>query len=127
MTNFVLGLVGSVVLILGVFMPIVRVPIFGSMNYVNNGKGDGVIVLLFALVSLFLVMRNEYQWLFLTGFGVLGTMALTFINISKVLAKTNAGVKMFVQFDWAWGVLLLGAIMLITAAIIEPKRTLPKI
>ena len=47
-----LGLAGSVVLFIGVFIPIVTLPIVGSMNYFHNGQGDGVLVLFLALIPL---------------------------------------------------------------------------
>ncbi len=47
-----LGFLGSVLLFLGVFMPIVSAPIIGSLNYLQNGRGDGVIILVFAILSL---------------------------------------------------------------------------
>jgi len=141
-TNQVLGLIGSVALILGVFMPIIRVPILGTINYFRNGKGDGTFVLLLALVSVLLVIRNKCQWLFLTGFGALGVMAFTFVNFYNRLAEAKASasrdlagnpfkgltdaVMESIQLDWGWGVLLLGAILLIAAGIVEPKKTLPE-
>lgn len=47
-----LGLIGSVVVALGVFAPLVRVPFLGHLTYFQNGQGDGVIVLLCAGVGL---------------------------------------------------------------------------
>jgi len=38
-------------LFVGVFTPFVSLPFAGNLNYFQNGKGDGVIILLIALVS----------------------------------------------------------------------------
>ena len=38
------GILGSILLFIGVFAPIISVPIVGNVNYFQNGKGDGVIV-----------------------------------------------------------------------------------
>ena len=62
-TRHSLGLIGSVALILGVFAPILSLPIVGSVNYFSNGSGDGTIVLLVALISLLLTLRRRYEWL----------------------------------------------------------------
>jgi len=35
------GLIGSIVLFVGVFAPVVSVPIVGNMNYFQNGKVTG--------------------------------------------------------------------------------------
>jgi hypothetical protein len=40
-----LGIIGSAILFIGVFMPIVKLPVVGEMNYFHNGRGDGVIIL----------------------------------------------------------------------------------
>jgi len=79
-TKQLLGLIGSIILFVGVFAPIVSVPIMGNMNYFQNGKGDGTIVLLLAVVSLVLVLAKKYKGLWITGLGSLAVMAFTFIN-----------------------------------------------
>ena len=50
----------SIILFVGVFTPIVSFPIIGYMNYLQNGRGDGVIVLILAVISLVLVWAR-YQ------------------------------------------------------------------
>jgi hypothetical protein len=62
-----LGIAGSIVLFVGVFTPIVSLPIVGNMNYFRNGQGDRVIVLILALISIVLVLRKQYRWLWVTG------------------------------------------------------------
>jgi hypothetical protein len=57
------GLVASAVLFAGALAPIARVPVIGTINYIRDGRGDGVIVLLIALVAAFLVARQRYSML----------------------------------------------------------------
>lgn len=57
----ILGIAAAAVLFLGVFAPIVRLPMVGSFNYFRNGEGDGIIVLLLAIVSLALALRRRYE------------------------------------------------------------------
>lgn len=45
MNRQVVGFIGAAALGLGVFMPLVSMPIVGTINYFNNGRGDGIIVL----------------------------------------------------------------------------------
>lgn len=55
----ILGLAGAGLMAFGVFLPFVKVPLFGSLNLFKNGSGDGVIILLLAaLVALFLLLRK---------------------------------------------------------------------
>ena len=65
--RLVLGLLGSLILALGVFMPIVRFPVVGSVNYFGNGEGDGVLVLLLAVVSLGLCLRKVFRFQLILG------------------------------------------------------------
>lgn len=71
-----LGVIGSLLLFIGVFTPIMSVPIVGSLNYFQNGRGDGVIVLVFAVISIALTLGKKYRGLWITGAGSLGVMLL---------------------------------------------------
>jgi len=53
-TRMILGITGSLVLVLGVFSPLISFPIVGSLDYFQNGHGDGVIILVLAGLSLLL-------------------------------------------------------------------------
>ena len=126
------GIAGSVVLFVGVFTPIISVPIVGSVNYFQNGKGDGVIVLIFALISIGLVFAKKYGGLWVTGFGALAVMLFTFVNFQIRLSEMKDEMAMklagnpfrgiadaamqSIQLQWGWAVLIVGACLLIAAA-----------
>jgi hypothetical protein len=127
----ILGLVGSVVVTLGVFAPVVRAPIMGSINYFQNGKGDGVILLVAGIGSAFLTMRRRFGGLWLTG---LVSLACPLYAIARFLygmeqlkrqaAATDTG--MFsgltsmmldsVELQWGLPLVIFGALILIGAA-----------
>lgn len=128
----VLGIAGSALLLLGVFTPIVSVPILGSVTYFMNGRGDGTIVLVLAVVSVALTLAKRYKWLWLTGLGSLGVMIFTFVNFQLEMSKAKSQMAIelrgnpfrgfadlafqSVQLQWGWGVLLIGAGLVIAAA-----------
>ena len=130
-----LGLIGSIVLFIGVFTPIVSVPMMGNINYFQNGKGDGSIILLFAVISLILVLTKRYNGLWFTGIGSLGIMLFTFINFQLKMsqAKADMGSELegnpfrgladmamqSVQLQWGWAILIVGAALLISSAAIK--------
>lgn len=132
MNKQMLGLLGSAVLFVGVFMPIVSVPIMGSVNYFQNGRGDGTVVLGFALVALFMVNRKFYRLLWIPGFGSLAVLALTFWNIQSRLSEMRSSMSKeladnpfrglaeamtgTVQLQWGWAVLVVGSVLLLLAA-----------
>ena len=131
------GILGSILLFFGVFTPIISVPIVGSVNYFQNGKGDGVIILVLALISIGLVLVKKYGGLYITGAGSLAVMVFTFVNFQVRMSQIQdemqrdlagnpfrgiADVAMqSVQMQWGWAVLVIGAVLVIAAAAISDK------
>lgn len=129
------GVIGSILLFIGVFTPIISLPIVGSVNYFQNGKGDGVIVLIFSIVSIILTVIKKYRGLLLAGVGSLAMMLFTFVNFQIRLSEMKdemetklagnpfrgiADVAMqSIQIEWGWAVLIIGAVFLIVAGVIS--------
>jgi hypothetical protein len=82
-----LDFLGSALLFLGVFLPIVKLPIVGDLNYFANGRGDGVIVLVLAVISFGLVLFRCYWELWITGFGAAAVLAFTFFNFQSQMKQ----------------------------------------
>lgn len=136
-TKQLLGLIGSIVLFIGVFTPIVSVPIMGNMNYFQNGEGDGTIVLVLAVISLILVLAKKYKGLWFTGIGCLGVMLLTFINFQSKMSQAKADMEselagnpfrgladmalQSVQLQWGWALLIVGAALVIASAALKDE------
>jgi curved DNA-binding protein CbpA len=134
-TKQILAVIGSIVLFIGVFMPIVSVPIVGNMNYFQNGKGDGTIVLILAGISLLLAMSKKYKGLWFTGLGSLAVMLFTFYNFQSKMAEAKANMEsslagnpfrgiadmamQSIQLQWGWAILIVGAGLLIAAAALK--------
>jgi hypothetical protein len=135
----VLGLIGSIILFLGVFMPIISVPIIGNINYFQNGKGDGTIIIILAAVSLILVLSKKYKGLWFTGFGSLAVLVFTFINFQTRMSRARFELQLeladnpfasleelalqSVQLQWGWAVLIVGAALLIAAVAIKEEMS----
>ena len=127
------GVVGSVVLFLGVFMPIVSMPFVGELNYFRNGQGDGVIILVLAGISLILALTERFKGLWFTGLGSYLVILFTFfvftkrISIAKRELETELAKNHFrgiastmaesIQLGWGWAIMFLGAVMIIISAL----------
>jgi hypothetical protein len=127
-----LGIVGSTLLFIGVFLPIVKLPIVGDVNYFANGRGYGVLVLLLAVTSFVLVLLKWYRELWITSLGSAVILAFTFFNlqskVSEMKGKVETELKdnpfrgladlavQSVQLQWGWAVLVIAVVMLIVAA-----------
>jgi hypothetical protein len=129
------GILGSVILFLGVFVPIVYIPIVGNLNYFQNGRGDGVIILVLALISLMLALTKRYRGLWFTGLGSLAVMVFTFINFHTQLSQLHLQLEKdladnpfkglvklaieSIQLQWGWALLIMGAVLVIAGAVVR--------
>jgi len=136
-TRQLLGLIGSIVLFVGVFTPVVSAPIVGNMNYFQNGKGDGAIILVFACCSLALVLAKKYRLLWVTGLGSMAVMAFSFINFQMKMSDVKAKMEtdlagnpfrgladmalQSVQIQWGWALLIVGAGLVIASASVREQ------
>jgi hypothetical protein len=106
-------LIGSLLLLIGVFMPLFSVPIFGGLSYFQmyriNGIIDALIILIIAVVSLLLVYTDFFELLFFTG---LGSFALIAYRLYIIM---TANVP-FLNFELGWLVLFLGSVLLMATA-----------
>jgi len=136
-TKQLLGLIGSAVLFVGVFAPIISLPIVGNMNYFQNGKGDGTIILVLAVISFIVVLLKMFCVLWFTGLGSIALLVFAFVNFQKIFTdiNTQTGTELVgnpfggladmamqsVQIQWGWALLIIGAILLIASAAIKDK------
>ena len=128
----ILGFIGSLILFVGVFTPILNVPIVGSVNYFQNGKGDGVVILVLAVISFLITLAQKYKALLFTGFVSLALLAFTFINFQLRLADARSEMEnnlannpfnglgdamlSSVQISWGWAILIIGAGFVLAAS-----------
>ena len=134
----VLGLAGAGLLLLGVFTPIISFPIMGSLNYIQNGEPEGIIVILLAVISFVLVLINQYKALYVTGAGALGLLALTLINFEHRVSDAGNRIQIDLSADnpfkdfgnlgyhsaelqWGWVILALGGLLIVAAAYAKPS------
>ena len=132
-----LGILGSTLLFLGVFMPIVKLPIVGDLNYFANGRGDGVLVLGLAVASLIFVLIKWYRELWITSLGTAAILAVTFYNLQSKMSQMKAQVEtdlkdnpfrgladlaiQSVQLQWGWAVLVIAVVLLIATAAMKDR------
>ncbi len=131
----VLAVIGSLILLAGVFTPIVSIPIMGEMTYYQNGRTEAVIVLVFAALSLILGATKIYKGLWLTGIGSLAVLLYTLIRFQTKISEMKSDMDTTVadtplhglvdmamqtiQFQWGWGILLVGTGLIIAAAALK--------
>lgn len=130
------GLAGASLLILGPFCPLLSLPIVGSITYFNSGRGDGVIVLACGLLALLLAFLGATRALWLAG--VVPTVMLGYFIVSmgmslndleretagdgKLFSGLAQGLIASIQVQWGAPVILIGAILCITASFVPTPR-----
>lgn len=129
----VIALIGAMLLGIGVFLPVVRVPKMGTLNLIHGGRGDGMIILLLVAIIVALALLNRTRHVIWPGIASLLMLGFTFSNVQSGLsrARRDMAAKMddnpfaavadaataSIQLEWGWAVLVLGAIMVIAAGI----------
>lgn len=128
-----LGLLGSTLLTISVFFPIISIPIAGKLNYFRNGEGDGVLILLLAATSIYFVFRGTANRLIYTGGAALGILCFTLLHFlyrfRELKADTAKAVEgnifggvaqamiQSIDFEWGWIFLFFSAIIVITSGL----------
>ncbi len=117
----IVGLSGSAVLLTGAFLPIVRVPLIGTLNYFHNGWGDGTFIVVLSLAAAFFSVTRRPRTLWAIGLLSVALLAFTFTNfrvhLDQMLEESDPGspVLAVVELQWGWPVLLIGACGLVAA------------
>jgi hypothetical protein len=128
-----LAVAGSLLLVIAPFAPFISAPIFGRITLFQQGKGDGAILLIIALVALGFSVFGRYGFLWVSGaLGLfeMGNLFWFFYNrlpdvIESYKRQNNGSVfgsigeitLSNVDPDWGAMVLLLGTVTTLGVAV----------
>lgn len=142
-TGTIFVIVGSIVLALGAFAPIVSAPVIGNLNYFNNGNGDGVILVLLSVVSILLVLKREYKYLWWTGITSIIVTLIGFFNLQSRIFQVKSQIEEkladnpfkdiaditvnSIQLQWGWVIILLGITLILIGAYFHEKYSINKL
>lgn len=138
----ILGIFGSILLLAGVFIPMIKVSIVGdvdySTSYFDQGKFEGLIVAALAVISLILAFTKRFWLLWLSGLASAGTMGYTFVQIGKrissILSKSQKvlghrvtdsisdKIEHHTHIQWGLALLIIGVILIIVAAALPKAK-----
>ena len=134
----IFGFAGSILLFLGVFAPIISLPVVGSVNYFQNGRGDGVLIFILAVASAIFTALDKFRAVFPTGSACFAVLTFTFLNIQTTLSEMKSRIEPefggnpfrgvadlavnLVQIQWGFAVLILGACFLMVAAALDDSQ-----
>lgn len=129
-----IGFFGVLLLFIGVFLPILSVPIMGEISLFNNGKSDGMIILGLSVVSTALIFMDKIKLLWVTSGISTALLTYDFYMLSSKISQTKAelsekmqgnpfggfadAMMSSVQLQFGWAVLFLGCIILLATPIL---------
>jgi hypothetical protein len=127
-----IGIIGSALLFFGVFAPVMRAPLIGSRSLFGAGGGDAVFLMILAVISLLVVLRERYRLLLVPGVLAMLVLVVDFVEVQSRVGKAKAEMstsalgKAFsagVAIEWGWAVLGLGVVLLFVAALRRDRIT----
>ena len=134
----ILGIVGAVLLIAGIFLPLVKIPILGGVSFYDNNQAEAIIVIALAVISMVFIAVKRYSLLGFSYIAMIAVMSSAGIQIARrtLSAKSTAqkliGEKLtekiagkameHVHVQWGVAILILGLILIILCAILGRKK-----
>jgi hypothetical protein len=129
----ILAVVGSLLLVISPFAPFISAPIFGRITLFQQGKGDGVVLLVVGLVALGLCLFGRFSFLWVSGalglFEIGNLFYFFYYRLPEVMDnyQRQAGngvlgsVGQFtlsnVEPDWGAALILIGTLLTLGVAI----------
>lgn len=142
MNNKIIALIGAAMLFVGVFTPIVSMPIVGQMNYFQNGRGDGIFIFGFSLIAATLALMGWVRHVLWPGIASLALLGYTFFGFQQRMSELRVQMNSeladnpfrglaeaamsSVQLQWGWAILVLGAALTIYAGASEFRNGAPE-
>lgn len=139
MDNKSIAIAGSGTLFIGVFVPVVSLPLVGNMNFFANGKGDGVLLIALALIALGLALSGKTRYVLWPGLLSLAFLGYKFVGFRSMISEMESkmdtelagnpfrglaeAAMSSVQMQWGWAVLLVGAGFLTYAGWMERRNS----
>lgn len=134
MTNKNLAFAGAALLVVGLFTPILSMPIVGSVNLFNNGSNWSALILLgLAALTAGLAAKDRTEEVLWPGAAVAAILIYLFARLQYALSAMResalrelegnpfAGLAQTalgsIQLQWGWIILAMGAALLVYAGI----------
>ncbi|MEO1596887.1 MAG: hypothetical protein AAFS02_16730 [Pseudomonadota bacterium] len=126
----VVGILGSVLVILGSFLPVFKIPIFGGVSYAfppGGGVGDGLFVAACGVLGLLGAVRGGSLLLLL--FSIVGALILGY-TISNIMgyigdAQSTGGLSSAmastVSLDYGVGVIGTGLLLMLVSSAMKAE------
>lgn len=130
----IIGLAGGLLLLLGIFLPVIKIPFIGNSTYMQNQEIESYIIIALAVLTILLLWLKKYKGLWFTGIVSLGILVYSYIRFQNLVNGNNTKIEndlgvfykelsgMFqdaIQLQWGVTILLTGAVLIILSAALK--------
>ena len=132
-------LAGALAMAAGTCLPIVSMPVVGSINYLRGGRGDGMIILVLSGAIMAAVIYGYHRMAAVAGVTALAIMFTTLVRFLEALSKVQGEaaklardnpfgelaviVARSVGLEWGWIPLIGGAIAVVAAGLLAWRNS----
>lgn len=137
-TRQFLGIIGAILIIIGIFVPIMHVPIVGNIIFWDYEYHVGKILLIITAIALIMILLRQLQWLWFFGLTNLIIIigSLIYCNYKMDQGKAELASDLAenpfrgladialesIEYQWGWGLLMAGAILMIACSFIGRQK-----
>lgn len=137
-TGKVVALIGALLIGVGVFLPLVRLPLLGAIDLFEGGSSEAWILLMLAAAAGGLALADLTRHALWPGLAALGLIALAFIRTQTRIAELQRRAETeldgnpleafaqaavgAVQLEYGWAVLVVGALMAVGGGAMAWRR-----
>ncbi len=134
-----LAVTAAILLLVGIFSPIVSFSFVGDIDFFRSGYGDGYILLLMAASSLALAFTGRWKQVIVPALGSLAVVLWTFLGVQETISDARSGgsptlagnpheglapaTMASIQWEWGWILLFAGSGLLVYSAARRDEMT----
>ena len=119
----------SILLLIGCFTPLASIPAMGTITYLRDGRGDGLLVLGISIAVFYFGTQRKYQIIRKLGLLNASIISITYwdyqIKLAFATRSLNRSLEgnpfrgfadtalQSVKLEWAWFLLIIGSVLLL--------------
>lgn len=119
----IFGLVTSLIMFVGAFLPVLNIPFVGEVNYIDLQDSNGLLIVIYAIVAIVLTMLRQERWLVIPAVLALLQVGYSFYRLNSQINRVENNIftnwiKSLELYDSSsligigWAVMALGAVAL---------------
>ncbi|MDQ3191214.1 MAG: hypothetical protein M3Q58_06450 [Bacteroidota bacterium] len=133
--KIILVVTGALMLIGGIFSPVVKIPFLGESTYLDQRKTEAYVMVLLGLLSIGFMIMKKYRWLWIPAVASFLILLFNYYEFLQNKKDINSSVKEIFPFvnledvtgllsdaiELQWGVFILiaGTIFIAIASILK--------